>query len=162
MVQVRIYDNRLEVWNPGSLPPELSIEQLYQEHSSHPRNPRLAGVFHRAKLVEKWGTGTTRIINACKTHGLTTPDFVIESGMFIVRFTVNSDIQQQQENKSLNTRQLQALNYIQKNGSITVAIYQREYNVGERQARRDLSILVKSGLIDRVMKGVYISKSMTE
>ena len=37
-----------------------------------------------------------------------------------------------------------------------------EYNVGERQARRDLSIIVKSGLIDRVRKGVYMSKSMTE
>jgi ATP-dependent DNA helicase RecG len=63
-----------------------SIEQFYHEHASHPRNPRLAGTFHLAGLVERWGTGTLRIINACQAHGIGRPDFVTESGMFIVRF----------------------------------------------------------------------------
>ena len=160
MVQVRIYDNRLEVWNPGSLPPELSIEQLYHEHSSHPRNPRLAGVFHRAKLVEKWGTGTTRIINACRTHGLTTPDFVIESGMFIVRFTVSTQLINAFE-EPLNNRLQKAITFIFEKGSINVDEYQTEFNVSRRQAQRDLKQLVQNGSIIVDGKGPttrYIAK----
>ena len=57
-VQVRIYDDRLEVWNPGRLPPDLSIEALYRQHASHPQNPRLAHALYRARLIEHWGTGT--------------------------------------------------------------------------------------------------------
>lgn len=86
MVQVHIYDDRLEVWNPGTLPPDLTIEQLYHEHASHPRNPRLAGVFHHAGLVERWSTSTLRIITACQAHGIGQPEFIIESGIFIARF----------------------------------------------------------------------------
>jgi len=65
-VQVRIYDDRLEVWNPGLLPPDLTIEALYRQHASHPRNPRLAHALYRARLIEHWGTGTLRIIRACE------------------------------------------------------------------------------------------------
>ena len=65
-VQVRIYDDRLEVWNPGRLPPDLTIEALYRQHASHPRNPRLAHALYRARLIEHWGTGTLRIIRALR------------------------------------------------------------------------------------------------
>ena len=47
-VQVRIFEDRLEVWNPGVLPPDLSIEDLYRQHASYPRNPRLARALWRA------------------------------------------------------------------------------------------------------------------
>src|SRR5438128_1896652 len=75
MVQVRISDDRLEVWNPGTLPPGLSVEQLYREHPSMPRNPLVAGAFHRARLIGRWGTGTLRIIEECERRGLPRPDF---------------------------------------------------------------------------------------
>jgi len=83
-VQVRIYDDRLEVWNPGRLPPELSIEALYRQHASHPRNPRLAHALHRARLIEHWGTGTLRIIEACRGHDIDA-EFLCEMGLFITR-----------------------------------------------------------------------------
>jgi ATP-dependent DNA helicase RecG len=83
-VQVRIYDDRLEVWNPGRLPPDLTIEALYRQHASHPRNPRLAHALHRARLIEHWGTGTLRIIEACSGYGLT-PEFHCQTGCFITR-----------------------------------------------------------------------------
>ena len=57
-VQVRIFDSGLEVWNPASLPHDLTIEQLYSTHHSRPRNRKLADAFHRAGLIEGWGTGT--------------------------------------------------------------------------------------------------------
>ena len=84
--QVRIYDNRLEVWNPGLLPDALTIADLYRKHTSHPRNSRLVLLFNRAHLIEHYGTGTLRIVSSCVAAGMPTPEFSQESGMFVVRF----------------------------------------------------------------------------
>jgi ATP-dependent DNA helicase RecG len=81
-VQVRIFNDRLEVWNPGLLPPDLTIEALYRQHASHPRNPRLAHALYRARLIEHWGTGTLRIIEACKGYDLDV-EFLSQTGCFI-------------------------------------------------------------------------------
>ena len=83
-VQVRIFEDRLEVWNPGILPPDLSIEDLYRQHASYPRNPRLARALYRARLIEHWGTGTLRIIRACEGSNIKV-DFSIQAGSFVVR-----------------------------------------------------------------------------
>lgn len=82
-IQIRIYDNRLEVWNPGNLPHGLTLRKLYHRHASHPGNPLIAQALYRARLIEHWGTGTIRIIETCKEHGLKT-EFAVESGFFIV------------------------------------------------------------------------------
>lgn len=83
-IQVRIYDDRLEVWNPGTLPSDLSVAELYRQHASHPRNPLLANAVFRTRLIEQWGTGTLRIIDACRRRNIGV-EFEMAMGMFIVR-----------------------------------------------------------------------------
>lgn len=83
-MQVRIYADRLEVWNPGDLPYGLSVDGLYREHPSLPRNKRIAEAFHRAGLIERWGTGTLRIVEAYTAQGLPAPEFRHEAGIFQV------------------------------------------------------------------------------
>ena len=83
-IQVRIHDDCLEVWNPGKLPPDLTIRSLYRRHGSYPRNPLLAGAIFRTRLIEQWGTGTLRIIDACRPHGIAV-EFEQAEGMFIAR-----------------------------------------------------------------------------
>ena len=85
-VQVRIYDDCLEVWNPGLLPDALTIADLYRKHASYPRNSRLVQLFNRAHLIEHYGTGTLRIVSSCVAAGMALPEFAQESGMFVVRF----------------------------------------------------------------------------
>ena len=41
-VQVMLFIDRLEVWNPGELPPPLTMAQLRLPHASIPRNPLIA------------------------------------------------------------------------------------------------------------------------
>ena len=41
-VQVMLFADRLEIWNPGALPPSLTLEKLRQPHGSMPANPLLA------------------------------------------------------------------------------------------------------------------------
>ena len=62
-VQLRIFDDRLEVWNPGALPAPLTVEDLKRPHDSLPRNPRVADAFFQAGFIEAWGSGTLRMID---------------------------------------------------------------------------------------------------
>ncbi len=64
-VQVAIYDDRLEVTSPGGLHNGLTYEDMMSGHSRI-RNRVLANVFSAMGLVENWGTGIKRIMNACR------------------------------------------------------------------------------------------------
>ena len=151
-VQVRIYDDRLEVWNPGMLPPDLSIEALHTEHPSRPKNPKIALVFHRARLIEHWGTGTLRIIRECKGTEIK-PEFVAEMGVIKVRFIKTAKPEPDIRGLGLSPRQKKALEYVRKHGKITNREYQELLGVGERQALRDLRVLIDKGLLIRVGYG---------
>jgi predicted HTH transcriptional regulator len=82
-IQVRIYDDRIEIWNPGHLPPEISLRKLYQRHASYPGNPLIAQSLYRARLIEHWGTGTLRIIKTCRKANIKVA-FEAIMGAFIV------------------------------------------------------------------------------
>ena len=79
-IQIRVYDHRITLWNPGQLPPDWSVEQLTGEHSSRPHNPGIAYAFFRAGMIEAWGRGIRRIAHACETAGIPAPEWKIEPG----------------------------------------------------------------------------------
>lgn len=54
-VQVMIFLDRLEIWNPGRLPSQLTIEKLKKPHTSYPNNPLLAEVLFLADYIQKAG-----------------------------------------------------------------------------------------------------------
>ena len=74
-VQVMLFKDRLEVWNPGKLPQGMTIAKLNKEHTSNPVNPVLANPVYLAGYIEQMGTGTTDIIDHCLSYGLRKPEF---------------------------------------------------------------------------------------
>ena len=74
-VQVMLFKDRLEVWNPGKLPQGMTIAKLNKEHTSNPVNPVLANPVYLAGYIEQLGTGTTDIIDHCIALGLRKPEF---------------------------------------------------------------------------------------
>jgi len=83
-VQVMLFADRLEIWNPGGLPPTLSLESLRKPHASHPANPLIAGPLFLAKYIEKAGTGTLDMIQLCRKHDLKEPEFIFDDGSFVL------------------------------------------------------------------------------
>ena len=67
-------------------PTGISAGLLAQEHRSIPRNPLIAGAFHRTGAIEVWGRGTNRVIEACRTYGIAEPTFSEVSGAVSVTF----------------------------------------------------------------------------
>jgi len=84
--QLKIYPDTLNLWNNGGLPANIRIEDLKRLHSSKPRNEFLADVFFKAGMIEAWGRGTTKIVDACKKAGLQEPEFREEFGGLSVTF----------------------------------------------------------------------------
>lgn len=85
-ISLAIYDDRLEIWNNGTLPKELKLEDLSEEHQSWPRNPLIASIFYTMRLIEKWGRGTNKMIETCLANDLPAPTFKEYSGGIAVTF----------------------------------------------------------------------------
>ncbi len=74
-VQVMLFSDRLEVWNPGKLPPPLTLEQLRDTHPSVPNNRLLARSLYLNRYIEEMGTGTLDMIRRCTDANLPEPEF---------------------------------------------------------------------------------------
>ena len=83
-VQVMLFADRLEVWNPGALPPPLTLDKLRVPHESVPGNPLLARALYLVQYIEQMGTGTVDMIERCVASGLREPEFEA-AGQFVTR-----------------------------------------------------------------------------
>lgn len=83
-VQVMLFADRLEIWNPGELPPSLTLEKLRVAHGSVPGNPLLAEPMYLTGYIERMGTGTRDMIRRCVAAGLPEPEFAVSDGFQII------------------------------------------------------------------------------
>lgn len=82
-VQVMLFADRLEVWNPGELPPALTLKTLLKPHGSYPRNPLVAELLYLTKYIERMGTGIRDMVERCRAVGLSAPQFTLTDGFVI-------------------------------------------------------------------------------
>ena len=87
---IAIYDDRIEIENPGILPPQITAETIKLPHNSYPYNPVMAEVLYRTTFLENWGTGAKRILDACKAHNVTEPIWSVNGGFVCVTFKRSS------------------------------------------------------------------------
>ena len=83
-IQMRVWDDRIELWNDGELPFGQTIESLKETHSSKPRNRCIANVFYKAGFIESWGRGIDKICYGFKDKGFAEPEFSHNSGGVLV------------------------------------------------------------------------------
>ncbi|SHF88324.1 ATP-dependent DNA helicase RecG [Flavobacterium segetis] len=84
MIQMRVYDDKLTIWNEGLLPDGMELESLKRHHISRPRNPLIADVCFKAGYIDSWGRGTLKIYNSCKEAGLPEPEITALDGGILV------------------------------------------------------------------------------
>lgn len=72
-IQMRIYDDHIELWNEGELPEGYTQDTLFQKHSSKPRNKNIATAFFKAGYVEAWGRGYKKVKEALESVNLPFP-----------------------------------------------------------------------------------------
>ncbi len=74
-IRIAFFDDRIEIENPGTLVPGLTVEDMRQGVSKI-RNHVLARVFRELNLIEQWGSGVRRIFREAQELGLPEPQFV--------------------------------------------------------------------------------------
>ena len=151
-VQVMLFRDRLEVWNPGELPPSLTMEKLRLPHASLPRNPLLADPLFLTRYVEKAGSGVLDTIRLCQQAGLPEPEYRQDGGMFVQTLTRDWLTEAILEKMGLNERQRTAAIFVWQRGRINNREYQQLTGATARTAARDFEGLTSKGVFEKVGK----------
>jgi ATP-dependent DNA helicase RecG len=156
-IEIRMFDDRLEVVSPGGLPGYITVDNIVEEHFS--RNPRLVNGLFQWGFIEELGLGIDRMIEDMANAGHPNPEFRDTPYSFTVTLQ-NTRVRRAAPawESSMNERQLRALAYLQDNGRIT----NREYShlcpdVSSETLRLDLVDLVQRGLLLKIgaKRGTY-------
>lgn len=80
---IKIYDDRIEFFNPGGLYGNLTEDELLM-FNYHPqaRNKLIAKAFKEIGKIEKYGSGIKRIFTICENYGIIPPKINIKPNSF--------------------------------------------------------------------------------
>jgi len=142
-----VYDDKISIWNEGTLPDGLTLDALKRSHSSRPRNPNIADVCFKGGYIDAWGRGTIKIIDTCKQADLPEPEMIELDGGFIITLFKDYISPEKLGILGLNNRQVKAVLLVKQNGRITNKEYQETFGVARMTATRDLTELVDKGIL---------------
>lgn len=154
-ISVAIFDDKVEIWNSGTLPSKISLQDLKRKHESVLRNELIANVFYVRGLIEKWGIGTNKMVDLCKEGGLPEPEFEERTGGIAVTFKFAEPIgviakkSEVTSSIKLSTRQTDILKIIQKHQSVNIQqiMLELENPPSQRMVKKDLNYLKSNGFI---------------
>lgn len=166
-IQMRVYDDHVEIWNEGTLPEGYDESVLYGKHSSKPRNRNIADTMFKAGFIDTWGRGYSKIRDGFKKVGLPIPTVKSDCGGTLVTFkrgydvasgkkiigsdvtsNVTSDVTSLSR-EQLSDRQREISKMIENNPRISVKELSLVLSLSERTVKRDLAAMQKVGVLIR-------------
>lgn len=148
-IRISIFDDRLEIENPGLLPFGLTIDDIL-EGVSKIRNKVIVRVLHELGYIEKWGIGIARMIQSCQEAGLPPPEFKELAARF--RVTIYT--------KAINTPKIdhidqKILDAIKNSNGLSTADISTIISLSTRTARGRIKNLLDLNLLFEVSTGPY-------
>ena len=120
---IKIFDDRIEFFNPGKLYDDLTIEKLQSgNYSSRTRNRAIARAFKEAGVIERYGSGIARIKDECRRHGVLEPIFE----EFVHGFRVTLFKEKLEEETNVGTNELYS--FIQDNQPVRVSFIKEHFD----------------------------------
>ena len=152
-VMIEIFDNRVEISNPGGLPKGLTPEKFGKR--SIARNPIIANLFQRARFIEKMGTGINRMRQAMQGAKLPFPTFEFD-GYFVVCLYKNSSAKGGIEGGinitgilKVPEKQKEVLELIRKNNQISIDEVAKKLDINRSAAQKHFEGLKRKNIIVR-------------
>ena len=146
-IRIAIFDDRLEIENPGLLPFGLTLDDLPLGVSKL-RNRVIGRVLHELGLVEQWGSGVQRMLAACRDSGLPAP--IWEEIGFRLRVTIRTRTTDEPEVDSTDRAILDLLKAGEGRSTREIA---GTIGRSPRATRTRLAKLVSRGLVREVGTG---------
>lgn len=151
---IAIYDDRVEIENPGRLPIGITPENIKSSHASFPYNPLIAEVLFKSSFLESWGSGVDRMVDACRAQGVPEPEYEVMEGfvkivfrrpMVVVAGTVQGDpeaIQSDPGQSCVDPKLVNAVyELIKENHAVSRAELAKRLETSERQVRKAIDEL---------------------
>lgn len=145
-IRVAIFNDRIEIDNPGLLRFGLTISDIKQGISKL-RNRIIGRIFHAIGLIERWGSGIQRIISSCNDGGFPEPKFEEIGTHFRVTIFTNRN-----KNASLLDATNQKIIELLKKHieGLTTSKIAEQINLSVRATRTRLLILIERGLVTEI------------
>ncbi len=146
---IEIYDNRVEITNPGGLVNTIKENEFGQRSVS--RNPKIFSFFQRLDLVEQVGSGITRMREKMKDENLPAPHFSIE-GIFVVTLYRPIEFNKWIESwtDKISKNQIKILNAINNNTKITHVELSKKTKLGKTTINNNIQELKELELLQRI------------
>lgn len=144
-ISLTIYDDRVEIQNPGRLPKDLSFEEFLGAHDSHAQNPKIAHVLFLGHFIETFGRGVQLMKEECEANQLPQPKYEPFADGFRIVFQrpeYTSVIEDVTENvienviENLTKNQRLILAQIKSNPSISIAAMAKALHVSSMTINR--------------------------
>ena len=146
-IMVELYDDRLEISNPGGL---LPIVARHFGHISKSRNPKVFELFTRMDLVEKVGSGIPRMADLMKEAGLPAPEYRTE-GFFTTVLYKNKNTVKETGKKTIKEtgkkKPERILEIIKENPKITVSDIAEQCGLTYNGAYYHIEKMRKKGIL---------------
>ena len=157
-IQIKVYPDKLSIWNSGELPLNWTVEDLLGDHSSQPFNPDIANAFFRAGEIETWGRGIKRIIEACRKDNFPDPVIKYRQGGVYVEFefiglgsSIGSSIGGSIGGSiELTDRQREILGIIAEKSKISYRELAKVLEINESAVKKHLDSLKNKGALERI------------
>lgn len=146
-IHIAIFDDRLEITNPGSMPLGMSLE-IALSGVSQLRNKVLGRVFRELRLTDQWGSGLNRMIDACQQDRIKTPKFE-ELGQF---FRVTLYPRSTPPPPSAHWH-LPLMEYLEHYESISAKTAQELWQISRRAASSRLKSMCEQGILVEMSTG---------
>ncbi|MDO4478698.1 MAG: putative DNA binding domain-containing protein [Lachnospiraceae bacterium] len=143
---VSVYNDRIEFVSVGGLPTGIELADIMLGLSVC-RNPKLAAVFYRLKLIEAYGTGMPKIMNAYAGSGLEPKIEVTANAFKITLPNRNANIGTKADVNVRSSYETRILEYIKTNGQAVRSDIDVLLGVSQATASRILKQMLKKGLI---------------
>lgn len=155
-VQAYIFDDRIEITNPGSIPNALPREMFGT--ISVQRNPITYRFLRDLGYVEGLGTGIPRMKNTMRKAGLPDPKFTLTENFFRITLYNNKGRKKPIESVGdLSNRQKKALDYVVKHKTIKAKTYAQLNKVSYATAVSDINEMISFGYLKKIgeYRGAY-------
>ncbi|MEA2043661.1 MAG: ATP-binding protein [Bacteroidota bacterium] len=160
-IQMKIFEDKITLWNSGTLLKGITVDELKKPHGSVHRNELISNTFYKAELIEAWGRGTTFMVDECLKAELPEPEYREYFGGFELTLHKDKLTEKYLRGLELNDRQIEIVFLAKKNSRINNKLIVEKLNVSRQTVTNDLSLLVDKGIFERKGSGAgseYIVK----
>ena len=151
-IQIKVFPDKVIIYNDGRLPQNWTIDDLINTHRSQPYNPLIANAFFRSGQIESWGRGIEKIAETCKKWGKPIPTIAFKHGCeFSITFYSDADITKNITTSiTINNIQKRIIAAMTENPKVTIKALSVELGVADRNIKSHIKTLKDAGLVERI------------